>query len=205
MSDKGFADDASALLYLVPFAASGAYGLFLWVQAGISVFLPSVVFLAVTRDPILFVVGSVAVMLGVVLEVRSTEPLDRPARLASLSNTLQSMAAASLILVIVAALYANGFSDVSGAATDVIVGRYGLVFPALLVLLSYLVTAQFKLQSMRNPKVLGILAMLLVPVSIYEIGKRQIVLGLSIALLLLAAGIAAFVLTGRKESPDKEL
>ncbi len=40
MSGRGYSDDLTALLYLVPFAASGVYGLYLWVGAGLSALLP---------------------------------------------------------------------------------------------------------------------------------------------------------------------
>jgi hypothetical protein len=193
MSRDGPAGDFSALLYLVPFAVSGVYGLYLWVQAGLSAVLPSSVYLSVTRDPIVFVVGSLAILLGVVVEVTSTEPAERPAKLAATSSTLQTIAAASLTLALLSAWYANGFTDITGTATDFIVGRYGLVFPAMMVLLSYLVTGQFRLGAIRNGKVLGILAMLLVPVAMYELGKRQTVLGLVVAFVLLLIGTALFL------------
>jgi len=205
MATRGYAEDISTLLYLVPFLASGIYGIVLWVQAGISAVLPSSVYLTVTRDPILFIIGSLSIMLGVMIEVNSTDPSTRQAKLASLGSTLQSMAIASLILVIVAAFYANGFLDVSGAATDFIIGRYGLVFPAMLVLLSYLLTAQFRWTSLRHRKVLAVIALLLVPVSIYELGKRQPTLGLGGALVLLIVGVALYVIPERKKSaPNAE-
>jgi hypothetical protein len=204
MASRGNADDLSALLYLVPFIGAGAYGLLLWVQSGISAILPSGVYLTVTRDPALFAVGSLAVMLGVVVEARAAEPASRQAKLASVSGTLQVAALASLILTLIAALYANGFLDVTGAATDFIVGRYGLVFPAMLVLLSYLITVQFKLDSLRSPKTLGIIALLLVPVSIYEIGKRQTALGLGVALVLLIVGLAPYLLPARAPAKVKD-
>ncbi len=204
MSSKGFSQDASALLYLVPFAASGVYALYLWVLGGVSPILPATVYLTVTRDPILFVVGSLCVMLGVAIEVSSTDRAGRSAKLDTLGNTLQSIAAASLILALLSAWYANGFTDVAGAATDFIVGRFGLVFPAVMVLLSYLVTAQFKLASLRNPNVLGILAMLLVPASVYALGRRDILLGLSVAFVLVIVGLALFLMSNRKRAePEK--
>jgi hypothetical protein len=199
MATRGYAEDITTLLFLVPFVASGIYGLVLWVQAGISAFLPTSVYLTVTRDPILFIIGSLSIMLGVMIEVNSADPSTRQAKLASLGGSLQSIAIASLILVVVAALYANGFLDVSGAATDFIIGRYGLVFPALLVLLSYLLTARFRWSSLMNRKVLGVIALLLVPASIYELGKRQPTLGLGGALVLLIVGVVLFVIPERKK------
>ena len=203
MSRDGTVDDVSALLYLVPFAASGLYGLFLWLRGGISLYLPTQVYLTVTRDPILFAVASLSVMGGVVLEVRSTPEAERGAKLSSLSNTLQSIAVASIVLTFIAAVYANGL-DVAGAATDFVVGRYGLVFPVILVLLSYLVTAKFNLDSLRSPKVLGVVALLLVPVAIYEVGRRQVAVGLALSLALLIVGLAPYVYSRPKSKPEAE-
>lgn len=204
MSTRGRAEDVSSLLYLVPFLASGAYGLVLWVQQGISPVLPSSVYLTITRDPTVFMVGSLSVMLGVVVELNGTDPAGRRAKLVSLGSTLQSIAIASLVLVLISALYANGFTDLSSAGTDVMIGRYGLVFPAMLVLMSYLITAEFKLASLADRKVLAIVAMLLVPASIYEIGKREITLGLGIAFVLLIIGVGAYLVPERKPAPHKE-
>jgi len=175
----------------------------LWVQNGISLTLPTSVYLTVTRDPYLFMLGSLSIMLGIIIEVNGTDSGARPAKLVSLGNTLQSIAAASLILVLLSAWYANGFTDLTGMATDFIVGRYGLVFPAVLVLLSYLLSAQFNLVSLANRKVLAIVAMLLVPVSLYEIGKRDVFAGLLVSLLLLLFGLGAYLVPEKKAPAPK--
>ena len=203
MSTRGRAEDFSTILYLVPFIASGVYGLVLWVQNGVSLTLPTSVYLTVTRDPYLFMLGSLSIMLGIIIEVNGTDSGTRPAKLVSLGNTLQSIAAASLILVLLSAWYANGFTDLTGMATDFIVGRYGLVFPAVLVLLSYLLSAQFNLVSLANRKVLAIVAMLLVPVSLYEIGKRDVFAGLLVSLLLLLFGLGAYLVPEKKAPTPK--
>jgi len=203
VSTRGRAEDFSTILYLVPFIASGVYGLVLWVQNGISLTLPTSVYLTVTRDPYLFMLGSLSIMLGIIIEVNGTDSGARTAKLVSLGNTLQSIAAASLILVLLSAWYANGFTDLTGMATDFIVGRYGLVFPAVLVLLSYFLSAQFNLVSLANRKVLAIVAMLLVPVSLYEIGKRDVFAGLLVSLLLLLFGLGAYLVPEKKAPAPK--
>ncbi len=205
MSNKGLLEDASALLYVVPFAVSGVYALYLWVTGGISPYLPTSVYLTVTRDPIVFSVGSLSVMLGVVLELTSVDSAERVTKLGSLGNTLQSIAAAGLVLSLFFAWYANGFIDISGAATDFIVGRFSLVFPAMLVLFSYLVSARFNLNSLRNTKVLGIVVLLLVPASTYALGKRNTSLGLGVALVLLIIGLALLLMSGRKKPASENV
>ena len=205
MSKKVSLDDASAILYMVPFIASGVYALYLWVTSGISSVLPGSVYLTVTRNPTLFLAGTFSVMLGVVLEVYSTDPVGRPAKLASVGGTLQTIAAASFILAIICALYANGLSNVSGAAEDFLSGRFDLIFPLVMVLFSYLITARFNLASIRTPVILGIIAMLLVPASAYEIGKRSVTLGLAVAFVFMIAGLGLFLMSERKVArQDKE-
>jgi hypothetical protein len=198
MSKKVSLDDASILLYMVPFIASGVYALYLWAASGISSVLPGSVYLTVTRDPILFLVGTFSVMLGVVLEVSSAGPAGRPAKLVSVGNTLQTVAVASFILAFVCALYANGFSDVSGAANDFLVGRFSIVFPVVIVLLSYLITVRFNLVSLRTPTLLGIIAMILAPASLYEVGKRNSSLGLVVAFVFMITGFGLFLMSDRK-------
>jgi hypothetical protein len=204
MNIRGRYEDISTLLYMVPFIASGVYGLMLWVQSGISLVLPTSVYLTVTRDPILFVVGSLAVMSGLIIELNYTEPAARPAKLLSLGKVLQSIAVASLVLVLICALYANGFTDLNGTVSDFIIGKYGLVFPAMLVLLSYLITARFRLEALMNRNVMAIVALLLVPASLYEIGRHHTGLGIGIAFLLLMVGLALYIVPERKSSPPKE-
>ncbi len=202
MSRDGFRDDASVFLYLVPFIASGVYGLYLWVASGVSAILPTSVYLSVTRDPYIFLVGSFAVLLGAIIEVNSAAPSERSSRLSSVGGTLQTVALASLVLALLAAWYANGFLDISGMATDFIIGRFSLVFPALLVLLSYLLTAQFNLKGLSNQRVWGIVFLLLVPVAIYEIGRGQAALGLGVAFILMVAGVALLLVRFRSREPS---
>jgi len=204
MSIRGRYEDVSTLLYLVPIVVPIVYALVLWIQGGISAVLPSSVYLTVTRDPILFIGASLAVMLGVIIEVNGTEPKGRAAKLASLGGTLQSIAVASLVIVGVAALYSNGFTDITGAATDLIIGRYGLVFPATLVLLSYLITVRFTLPGVTKRQAAAAVALLLVPVSLYEIGRRQIVVGIGLAFVLIVMGMALYLVPEKPPPPKQE-
>ena len=204
MSIRERYEDVSTLLYIVPIVVPIIYALVLWVQSGLSPVLPSSVYLTVTRDPILFIGVSLAVMLGVLIEVNETEPAVRAAKVASLGGTLQSIAVASLVIVLISALYANGFTDITGAATDFIIGRYGIVFPAALVLLSYLMTVQFKLPGVTKTQILAAISLFLVPASLYELGKRETALGVGVAFVLLVAGLALYLLPEKKPPPPKK-
>jgi hypothetical protein len=203
VSFKARSEDYSTILYLVPFVAAVIYGLVEWVLTGLSLELPTSVYLTVTRDPYLFVLGSLAVMLGLIIEVNGTDPAARPAKLSSLAGTLQSLAVASLVLVLFFAWYANGFIDLAGAASVFIVGRYGLVFPAILILMSYLISSQIRIESFFTRKSIGLIALLLVPASLYEVGRRNLAAGVGVALILLLAGLGIF-LSAEKKPPAEE-
>lgn len=205
MSSRGRYEDFTTLLYMVPLVGGMAYAAFLWAQSGLSSLLPTTVYLTVTRDPIFFILASLAVLLGVMVEVNGTEPAGRQAKLAALGRTMQSIAIASLVVALLSAWYANGFTDLGGAATDFMIGRYGLVFPAMMVLLSYLLTARFRLGGLADRRAIGLIALLLVPPVVYEIGKRELAAGLGVALVLMVAGLYSFFAPSKKApSPTEE-
>lgn len=191
MSKKAPYDDVSVLLYMVPFIASGVYGIYLGVAGGVSHLLSSSVYLNVTRDPIIFLIGTLGVSLGVVMEVYSTGAESRRAKLGSISNNLQVIAAASFILALICALYANGGS-LSGTGSDFLSGRFSILFPILLVGFSFLLIIPLSVGDVEKPAFLGFISMLLVPVALHEIGKRNSVAGLSVSLVLIVIGAALF-------------
>jgi len=194
-------EDASSLLLLVPFFAPALYALLLWAVGGFSYYLPEQVYLGVTRNPDLFLLGILAVILSTVLEVSSEERARRSERVLLLSKRLQKIAAASLMLAIITAWYANGFSpELSGTGADLFAGRYTIVFPALLVLLSFLIVAPINLRSLAQAKTVAIILLLAVPVVIDEVGKRNTLLGLGGSLLLTILAAAMLSWQGKKPS-----
>ena len=202
MSSRGRYEDIATLLYIVPFAVSAVYGLTVWLEQGISALLPSEVYLAVTRSPEVFVIGSLAVFVGVVMELRETEPVQRGAKVGSLGTTLQVIAGVSFFFALAGAVYANG-ANVAGAAGDLMGGKYDLIFPAIMILMSYLITVPLQFSALARKKTLAIVLLLLVPVSIYEVGKRQIYVGLGLAFALLVVGTLAYVLPENRKAPEE--
>lgn len=195
-------DDLSTVLYLVPFLVSGIYGLVLWAQLGFSALLPTDVYLTVTRDPYVFLVGTFAVFGGLYIDVYSKGRAERAKRISALSGTLQKIAAVSFILAFVCALYANGF-DPTGTVLDFVVGRYSLIFPVMLVLLSYLLVIPFNFGGFTRRSVTGIVLMLLVPAVVYEVGKRNSIVGIVFGFILLVIGLFVF-LWNRPEPSDSQ-
>ena len=133
------------------------------------------------------------------LDIGSADPESRQAKAKSTGNLLMSIAVASMILALGGAWYSNGFVHVSETVTDFLVARYTVIFPAMLVLLSYLITVQFKAESIMNTKFVGVILVLLAPAVVYEIGKRDTAGGLALALVLVIAGI--WLLLRRAKAP----
>jgi len=201
MNRKEMYEDVSSLLLLVPFFAPAIYALYLWAVGGFSYYLPEQVFLGVTRNPDLFLLGILAIILSTVMEVSSVERARRSERVLQLSKRLQKLAVASFLLAILTAWYANGFSpDLGGTGADLFAGRYTIVFPALLVLLSFLIVTPVSLKSLAQAKTVAIILLLAVPVVIDEVGKRSILLGLGGSLLLTI--LAAVMLSWRGKKPS---
>ena len=202
MSTRARYEDITTLLYIVPFAVSGVYGLIVWFQNGISALLPSRVYLAVTQNPEVFVIGSLAVLVGVVMEVRGTDASQRGTKVGSLGTTLQAIAGASVFFALAGAFYSNG-ANVAGAVGDFMGGKYNLIFPATMMLLSYLITVPLNFSALVKRKTLGLILLLLVPVSIYEVGKRQIYVGLGLAFALLIVGSLTYMLPERENGAEE--
>lgn len=202
MSTKGRYEDISTVLFLIPFIASGAYAIYLWASSGLTPLLPTSVYLSVTRDPYIFLAGTFAVLLGLIVDVSSVDPPNRRERLASESSFLQKTAAAAFVLALIMAWYANGFVNVLGAAQDFVLGRFSIVFPALLVLLSYLVTPALKLRGVQTTKWLGFVVMLAVPAVIYVLGKRNAIAGLSTAAAVMVVGLYLLLRTSKSQSAE---
>jgi hypothetical protein len=193
-------EDIPFLLFLVPFAASGAYAILLWVQTGLSAILPQTVFLQVTENPYIFLVGFVAVILGAILDVLFTEPALRKAKLIAESSTLQKIAVIALVLGGLSAWYAAGF-DLGQAGSNILQGRYVVVFPALVILFSFLMLPAVSIKKAQTNTVVIALLLLAVPLSIDEVGKRSFFVGMVLGLALLAAAIYLYL---RSQGDDRK-
>jgi hypothetical protein len=189
MSKKEGYADLSFLLLLVPFIASAAYALVLWAGRGASALLPESVYLAVTKDPYLFMLGFTSVMVASIIEITSEQPEQRSVKLMILSRRIQYTAVMSLVLSLLAAWYANGFVNVGNALFDLLDGRFNIIFSGLLILFSLLVLPPVRVKREQFTTLATFLCFLAVPAVVYEVGKRSTSLGLGIALVLMAIGI----------------
>jgi hypothetical protein len=188
---EGRYGDVALLLYAAPFILNFVYALYLWIGAGISAVLPQYVFIEVAQSPYLFLAGFAAVCLAAVMDFNSGTPETRKSALAALSKRLQSIAVASIVLAFVSSWYAASF-DVGTGLVNLLDGRYPLVFPALLVFLSFVILPSVKLEGANRKNLLVIVLLVASPAALYELGKRNTAAGLGVGLVLLL--LAAYLL-----------
>ena len=187
--------DVALLLYAAPFIINFVYAIYLWSGLGFSSTLPQLIFLEVTQNPFIFLAGFAAVAFAVVLDFND-EPADlRRSSLFKLSGRIQAIAALSLVLSLIAAFYAAG-GDPNMTVLNVLGGRYSLVFPALLVFLSFVILPSVRTQVSSVRNLLVIVFLVASPVALYELGKRNTIAGLGVGLILILA--AAFLLIRTK-------
>jgi hypothetical protein len=187
--------DVALLLYAAPFILNFVYALYLWFGAGFSAIMPQLVYLEVTQSPYIFLAGFAAVALAVVIDFDSEPQNARKSSTAVLSRRLQLIALVSVILAFTAAWYSAG-GDLGTGVLNMVDGRYPLVFPAVLVFLSFLILPSVKLQGANQKNLLIVVLLIASPLALYELGKRDTIAGLGVGLILLL--VAAFLLVNNK-------
>jgi len=188
--------DIAVLLYAAPFILNFVYALYLWGGAGFSATLPQLVFLEVTQNPYVFLLGFAAVAFAAVLDFDNSTLEARRTSVLALSKRLQAIAGLALVLAALAAFYAAG-GDLGTAGYNLLDGRYPLIFPAVLLLLSFVILPSFKFESVNRTNALVVILLIGSPIALYEIGKRDSIAGLGTGLILLLLG--AYVLVTQKK------
>lgn len=193
-------EDVAFLLYLVPLLASGAYGLVLWSARGLSASLPSDIFLAVTKDPRLFLAGVIAVCIGALLEIYLGK--DRALEARENASRMQLLAAVAAASAALSAWSASGYSGNLVSVLDLLVtGRFSLLYPAMILFASLLISSSLRREVRVWATLLEGAALLLVaasPVALYVGWRLRFEWGnaLLLATALLAAGVGLIVVRG---------
>lgn len=183
--------DIAVLLYAAPFIINFLYAIYLWAGAGFSAILPQLVYLEVTQNPYVFLLGFAAVSGAAMIDFDSSTVEARRSSLVSLSKRLQWIAALSFILACLAALY-SAAGNPANMAYNLLDGRYPLIFPAVLLLLSFAILPTFRFQRANTRNGIVLLLLFASPVALYEVGKRSVVAGLGVGLILVL--VAAYLM-----------
>lgn len=183
--------DIALFLYAAPFIINFVYALYVWSGVGFSAVLPQAVYIEVSQNSYVFLLGSVAVALAALIDFNSEPPASRRSSMFSLSKRLQTLALVALVLSFIMAWYAAS-GNLGTAAYNIMDGRYPLVFPAVLLFFSYIILPPVRIQGANIKNLLVVVLLLLSPALLYEFGKRNTAAGLGAALVLVL--LAAYFL-----------
>ena len=161
MPSKDFGEDAAFLLYLAPVVISIIYGAVQWAVTAKSSTMPVEAYLIVAKSPYLFLVSLAAILLAIILEVRSTETADRSGIVEANIRRLQILAVIVLIVSFLAALDAGGFNFIETISLFVN-GRYPIIYSFFLIGLSLLLAPREVFGNLRVSSLPDLLGMLLV-------------------------------------------
>lgn len=145
LSKADVVEDVSFLLYSVPFVVSGLYALYLWLPKGLALSLPSDVYLMVTKDPLVFLLGFLAICVAVTVEVWMSASEARGAKVMENAKRMRWLALLCIALSLLSAWSATGYSlNLLNFLGLYLEGRYAILFPALLIGVSFLIQPSFR-------------------------------------------------------------
>jgi len=186
------AENLSFLLYLMPIVMTAGYTLVLWASKGLTLNIPLDVYLSITKNPYLFLVGLTSVSLAVLVDVYGSSKEKRYSKLQENHRQIQILATICLISVVFCLWNVIGFSINSKFIQILLEGKYSLLFPLLLFIQSLLINPN--LETKIKPKSLienlSIILILGSPIILYILWRFSLswVVTVSIAMLCLVAG-----------------
>jgi hypothetical protein len=193
------AENISFILYLIPLVASVVYALTAWVTNGLSSALPITVYLTVTKDPYLFLIGFAAICSAVLVEIIGSPSATRIAKLISNIKQIQILAIVCVLSSLVSVWSATDYSPSIGRLLDVLLeGRYALIFPLMLFILAFLLSPSIRLSSLSAGRLLrnsSIALLIITPLTFYGLWRLHLpwIAILTPTLVLLLTGFALLV------------
>jgi len=139
-------ENISFILYLVPLILSASYALFLWISEGLSFALPETVYLTVTKDPYIFLIGFSAICLAVLIEIFSSPTESKLIKLTDNARQIQFLAYICIGSVVVSVWSTSSYSLNVGQFLQILLeGRYALIFPLMLFIFSLILNPKLKI------------------------------------------------------------
>lgn len=129
---KDSVEDAAFILYIFPILLNGVYGLWSWLAEGADLLALQKIYSNITREPIIFLAGLIAVCMAAFLDAKYLGSLD------DVDRRVSRLAYFCFITALLIALVSTEF-NLARALTLFLQGRYALIFPALLILLTFLI------------------------------------------------------------------
>ncbi len=195
-------ENISFILYLVPLISSTIYAISLWASEGLSLILPETVYLSVTKDPYLFLIGFLAICCAVLIEVFGSSKESRLSIIEANSRQIQVLAVISFSAAVLSVWSTIGYSfNISRILQILLEGRYALVFPLMLFILAFLLNTslRFNLLSFNNlVKNVSLILMISSPLIFYGLWRIHVPWEgiISITLITLITGVALLLYKG---------
>jgi hypothetical protein len=199
-------ENISFILYLVPLIASAIYALSIWAAQGLSAALPQTVYLTVTKDPYLFLLGFASVCAAVLIELFGSPDKVKITKLTENVRQLQILAIICIATAIISVWSAAGYSPSTGSILGLLLeGRYALIFPLLLFILALLLNPASKFtflapsNLMRNS---SLILLILSPLIFYGLWRIHMpwpaIIGPTIIIII--AGVALLFYDGTNQA-----
>ncbi len=171
------AENASFILYLLPIVASAAYALSAWVSEGLSSNLPVTIYFTVTKNPYLFLLGFTSVCLAVLIDVYGSPADSRLNKLTENYRQTQMLATVCLLSAAVFVWSAAEYSPSTGRFLQILLeGRYALIYPLTLFMLSMLLNPSINLGFLSLSRLLRNASVILLassPIILYGLWRLQ--------------------------------
>lgn len=140
--------DLSVIAFILPYLAAAAYGVYAWLREGFQPLYPSGAFLEVTKNPLLFLLGSISNFVGLALFVRGFELSERRKALRSASQILVFSGLLSVFSAYFVALWSTGgFSEAAGLMVE---GRFSSTYPCLLFSMAFLLKVELPKDALKK-------------------------------------------------------
>jgi hypothetical protein len=199
-------EDLSFLLYLSPLLINIVYPLYLWFTLNL---LPSDVYLKVTNNIVVLLVGVLAVVIAIMLEVW-INPME--VRIKKIGENIPRMRVLAFLLIILSLIFvwvASGYSLNLIEVFDLYLeGRYAILYPLLLLFLSLFLSPSMKHLFKFPTIVFEVIPIILIassPLLLYIFWRLKLSSNIvfSIPTLVFVAGIALFLYRLRVEGKSK--
>jgi len=169
MESKSSVEDTSFILFLLPIVVSGIYAIYSAITS--SAFKVDN-YIAVTSNPIIFIIAIVSICVALLLDIYYSPPEMRNKKVNENARKMQQLAIVNLVLTVLATLVALGAAPLPIVLGTFLAGRYPILFSALLVFLSFLIVVPFKFQMGKDAATdaLSIILLILSPIA-YFVGS----------------------------------
>ncbi len=199
-------EDLSFLLYLSPLLINGLYALYLWFSLNL---LPVNVYLKVTNDNIVFLVGVLVIIIALVMEVWMNPKDMRIKKIGENISRMRILAFLFIILSLISVWSASGYSSNIFDVLDLYLeGRYAILYPLLLLGFSFALSPSIKHFFKFSIIIFEVIPIILIsssPLLLYILWRLKFSYNIvfPIPLLIFIAGIALFLYSLRVEKKSK--